>query len=870
MRAALNAAKALIDELKTDLEYQVENIDYTNLLFNNTAILDLTVSAMNSVTPTTNAATGVTTYTSTAGDPNFTVNYDPGNVSADTYKYVTIVYNVPSAVTNTTTTQVFFTAGSNTAPAEANSVKFNVEKGGYVYKVLDLTSASYWSGKIHSIRIDPFASFVSGDSFTIHSISLFTSASDAAAYGGRTVDILSGNYLGRSESVQFDKESEIGRLSASGGIQHYGDANGDGAVNAKDVKAIKDLLVCIFTAGFNEDLADVNHDGRITLKDLLLVKKIVAGSIPGETTGGGSSVSIYYDSEEKAAMLDAGSDPGTVYIDLADKDISTDDDYSCMALIYKNPTEAAIPATVSLMRNGSEVANSSISFTAPISDQYVSKLIDFSGVSGWNGDIDTVKLSFDGSELLLGGVIVGDNAPCTTNKGSTKALSLNRMTGDYTPVTGQTVVPLNGTTTMATYANYNAASNGTYTYPSSLTFTLDRQPDEKFDRITLRYTSTSVARGVITYNMNGASVTDEFFLEASNAEASFSTLIPGYLNGSVVSEIASVTVYPQRATSSSFSLKSITTEDVTNYDSDEIYLQNDQVKVGVLLSMGGGISYYEELDDNNPNYSNLLNRHDVGRLIQQSYYGINQSPYVMGDMGGTPWGYNPVQGGDVKNNPSQLVDLQVTDTMIYVKARPMDWGHDGHKTPSYMENWYTLYDASGTDKAYLKVDNRFVDFSPYTHTLRNQELPAFYTVSALGTFCLYRGNSPWTGGAYTAYSNLLFWGASKQIHDNQTYNAASEGWYAWIDGSGFGVGLYVPNVTEVLAGRFFAANSGYVPSYDPYDDTTNYFAPHRDMTLKFGKPLTYSYLICAGQINAIRETFKNNRTSINNSALSSY
>jgi len=42
------------------------------------------------------------------------------------------------------------------------------------------------------------------------------------------------------------------------------------------------------------------------------------------------------------------------------------------------------------------------------------------------------------------------------------------------------------------------------------------------------------------------------------------------------------------------------------------------------------------------------------------------------------------------------------------------------------------------------------------------------------------------------------------------------------------------------------------------------------MTLKAGKPLTYSYLICAGQINDIRTTFQNNRGLVNNASLSSY
>ncbi len=73
--------------------------------------------------------------------------------------------------------------------------------------------------------------------------------------------------------------------------------------------------------------------------------------------------------------------------------------------------------------------------------------------------------------------------------------------------------------------------------------------------------------------------------------------------------------------------------------------------------MGGGVNYFEYLNDGNPNYGNLLNNADVGRLIQQSYYGIDKAHYPLGNWSGSSWGYNPVQGGDKVNNPSRIVDF---------------------------------------------------------------------------------------------------------------------------------------------------------------------------------------------------------------------
>jgi pseudouridine-5'-phosphate glycosidase len=72
---------------------------------------------------------------------------------------------------------------------------------------------------------------------------------------------------------------------------------------------------------------------------------------------------------------------------------------------------------------------------------------------------------------------------------------------------------------------------------------------------------------------------------------------------------------------------------------------------------------------------------------------------------------------------------------IYVKCRPLDWAKKNVLTPSYMENTYTLCDG------YVKVDNRFVDFSGYTHRNADQELPAFYTRTS-GHSVDYRLDTP--------------------------------------------------------------------------------------------------------------------------------
>ena len=58
----------------------------------------------------------------------------------------------------------------------------------------------------------------------------------------------------------------------------YGDANGDGSVNAKDVLLLRRWIAGL-DADIDEDFADVNGDGDVTIVDVLLIRKSLAGLI---------------------------------------------------------------------------------------------------------------------------------------------------------------------------------------------------------------------------------------------------------------------------------------------------------------------------------------------------------------------------------------------------------------------------------------------------------------------------------------------------------------------------------------------------------------------------------------------------------------
>ncbi len=854
MREALASAKAQIDELKTIADYERENLDYTKLIFSNQATLS-TVGGTNSVSLSVNTADKAADIASIGGDPWVRISYEGSGLSASQYKYVTIVYKVPETVTNTTDTQVFFSTSNAVNESEDFSVKFNSVKGQWAYQTISVGSMANWTGNIKGIRIDPFASYVAGDIFKLHSVALFETQAEAASYGAKAVENLSNTYAGINSFVVFDSESDVERLSSSGDEYILGDVTGDKRVNARDLLKLKNYIVGNTTS--ISVAADATRDGKVNARDTLRIRKYAAATLPLEKVST-ATADVSFDSSYTAASL-ASKNGGemTVTVDLSDKGLSADI-YKYAGLVYVAPKSADV--SVTLTSGGKEVEGATLSFTATAGNAVNSVVLDGENLSAWSGDFDGLVIKItglsEGEKIYINSITLSENSNAAARGEAYRVTSANRFMGNYSLVTGQQIIPLNDTTVMVSYGYYNGTSGDAFTYPQNLTVLPDNQPSDAFDRFTLTYTATTLTRGVITYYVNGSKVADEFFLEASTTPKTFSSLIIGYFDGKMATEIESLVFYPISASSSTFALKAINTEDYADYD-DTIYLENENIKVGVLLTMGGGISHYEQLNDGSAKYNNLLNRYDEGRLIQQSYYGINCDPYEMGLMNGQAWRYNPVQGGDVSRNPSRLVDFAISDGEIYVKTRPMDWGHDGHLTPSYMENNYILHED------FLEVYNRFVDFSTYTHTPASQELPAFYTVSALDTFSMYTGNSPWTGGAYTEYKNLDFWAGNRDQYYDIT--SGNENWFAFHDSTGFGVGVYVPGCQEIVAGRFMydGSTSAEAPS-------TNYFAPLRTMTLKAGKPLEYSYLVCAGNMNEMRQIFSENKDLVDNTALIQY
>lgn len=368
----------------------------------------------------------------------------------------------------------------------------------------------------------------------------------------------------------------------------------------------------------------------------------------------------------------------------------------------------------------------------------------------------------------------------------------------------------------------------------------------RFNRVSFSYEASSALRVVFRYRQGLKTVSEELLLTSKGSEASM--LLDGYLAGRTASQLIAVSFEPVvSGRDCLLSVSGFTCDLQTVPRGDVVYIENDRYKAGVSLKWGGGLCCFEDKADDK--YGNLLNLHDTGRLVQQSYYGPTDiEGYENGIYENTVWSYNPVQGGDLYGNASKLVAIEIKADEISVVSRPLDWALDDKPTQTYYTNVYKL-----TDKG-LTVRNTAVDFLQTEWPIRAQEMPAFYTISALGSFWFYDGDKPWTGGELRREDELGFWSGKPAFELRQ---GNRETWCAWTDSSGYGIGLFTPKAAALLAGRFEHDGSS-----DPRANSANYVAPLGFLKLSFDEPYTYYYYVTSGDVADMRDTFKDRCNAI--------
>ena len=269
-------------------------------------------------------------------------------------------------------------------------------------------------------------------------------------------------------------------------------------------------------------------------------------------------------------------------------------------------------------------------------------------------------------------------------------------------------------------------------------------------------------------------------------------------------------------------------------------LSNDSLRLKLDLTRGGAIAYISKSDV----HRNIVNVHDEGRYIQQSYYGgniINRQEEGQ-KKAWSPWSWNPIQVGDCYKNRAEILEYKQKGNTLYVKCIPMLWDMKNKPAEAIMEQWTTL------EGNVIKVQNKLTCHR--TDTIygegksHNQELPAVYPISALNNLYSYFGDKPFTGEPMNKPKvvNLTsgFWGKYKN-------DMVTESWMAFVNDDNWGMAVYSPKCTNFLAGM------SREPGYEAHDRETSYMAPLNRETFNKNTVYEFDYYLIVGDLNMIRK-----------------
>lgn len=271
------------------------------------------------------------------------------------------------------------------------------------------------------------------------------------------------------------------------------------------------------------------------------------------------------------------------------------------------------------------------------------------------------------------------------------------------------------------------------------------------------------------------------------------------------------------------------------------YIQNDFIKVGIDLNLGGAITYIADVKKQ----ENLINNSDWGRQVQMSFYS-GPVPYEPEGKKAAPFwiyiGWNPIQSGDVAGNRSKVLKHKNTGNSLYVKCIPMHWPLDNVPGECYFESWISL--KGNTVEVRSRIVNNRPDKTQYI--ARGQELPAVYTNAPYHRLVSYRGEKPFTGDTLSVIPNHNFPGA-KSIE--WAHWQATENWAANVNEQDEGLGIWNEKVQN-FSGGFYGDSTFKGGSKD---SPTGYISPVNREVLDHNITYEYRYALILGSLKQIRE-----------------
>ena len=281
------------------------------------------------------------------------------------------------------------------------------------------------------------------------------------------------------------------------------------------------------------------------------------------------------------------------------------------------------------------------------------------------------------------------------------------------------------------------------------------------------------------------------------------------------------------------------------------WLDNGVVKVAVDKKYGGSIVYASTSESK----ENMVNIHDKGRQIQQSYYaGKSLDRKAQGQSSHwTPWAWNPVQAGNFDGDKSVVLNFEAIEngTVVYTKCQPRLWDMNEELAKCTFSQWMQFEEGM---KNVIRVTNTIECFRDKddiwgSAVAVSQELPAVYAIRNMSRMVIYDGDKPWTN----APPNLVRYKSKDQWI--WTKQKPTEPWAACVHPkTNIGFGVYSP------AGANNIWNMGWTGRRKEADEkggteysaSTMHFASIAQWKLDRDTKRTFCYWIIIGQLDDIR------------------
>ena len=282
-------------------------------------------------------------------------------------------------------------------------------------------------------------------------------------------------------------------------------------------------------------------------------------------------------------------------------------------------------------------------------------------------------------------------------------------------------------------------------------------------------------------------------------------------------------------------------EDYKILDEGVVYVENEYIKLGANIELGGAITYLAEHGN-----KNLINSWDWGRQVQLSFYSGPVPFHPEGTEMGTNWthtGWNPIQTGDCFFNRAKVLEYKIEKDLLYIKCIPMQWALNNVPGECTFELWYRL--DGKTVNVTARLNNARSDKTQ--HPACGQELPAVYTNGEFYRIVSYVGENPGEGGELTEI-------VSKNTGDRHwpsEFMLYPESWVALVDDNDYGLGVYNPHTCGAVGG--FAGGVERMGIGGAKDPQTATVSPTTSVILDHNIVYTFNYSLIVGDVKSIRE-----------------